>query len=86
MRWILYWKPWYYTCCGIQYKGNVYPYTLSDLSRHELKETGLREYALRQKKIDPGREKNIKVLLNAAESMMFVPPVSVTGLPRLDVV
>ena len=27
------------------------------------------------------REKNIKVLLNAAESMMFVPPVSVTGLP-----
>ena len=54
MRWILYWKPWYYTCCGIQYKGNVYPYTLSDLSRHELKETGLREYALRQKKIDPG--------------------------------
>ena len=55
MRWILYWKPWYYTCCGIQYKGNVYPYTLSDLSRHELKETGLREYALRQKKIDPGK-------------------------------
>lgn len=55
IRWILYWKPWYYTCCGIQYKGNVYPYTLSDLSRHELKETGLREYALRQKKIDPGK-------------------------------
>ena len=55
MRWILYWKPWYYTCCGIQYKGNVYPYTLADLSRHELKETGLREYALRQKKIDPGK-------------------------------
>ncbi len=55
MRWILYWKPWYYTCCGIQYKGNVYPYTLSDLSRHELKEAGLREYALRQKKIDPGK-------------------------------
>ena len=55
MRWILYWKPWYYTCCGIQYKGNVYPYTLSDLSGHELKETGLREYALRQKKIDPGK-------------------------------
>ena len=55
MRWILYWKPWYYTCCGIQYKGNAYPYTLSDLSRHELKETGLREYALRQKKIDPGK-------------------------------
>ena len=55
MRWILYWKPWYYACCGIQYKGNVYPYTLSDLSRHELKETGLREYALRQKKIDPGK-------------------------------
>ena len=55
MRWILYWKPWYYTCCGIQYKGNVYPYTLSGLSRHELKETGLREYALRQKKIDPGK-------------------------------
>lgn len=55
MRWILYWKPWYYTCYGIQYKGNVYPYTLSDLSRHELKETGLREYALRQKKIDPGK-------------------------------
>ena len=33
----------------------VYPYTLSDLSRHELKETGLREYALGQKKIDPGK-------------------------------
>lgn len=48
-------EAWYYTCCGIQYKGNVYPYTLSDLSRHELKETGLREYALRQKKIDPGK-------------------------------
>ena len=28
---------------------------MSDLSRHELKETGLREYALRQKKIDPGK-------------------------------
>lgn len=35
--------------------GMVYPYTLSDLSRHELKETGLREYALGQKKIDPGK-------------------------------
>ena len=37
MRWISYGEPWYYTCCGIQYKGMVYPYTLSDLSRHELK-------------------------------------------------
>ena len=55
MRWISYGEPWYYTCCGIQYKGMVYPYTLSDLSRHELKETGLREYALGQKKIDPGK-------------------------------
>lgn len=36
-------------------KGWSYPYTLSDLSRHELKETGLREYALGQKKIDPGK-------------------------------
>ena len=55
MRWISYGEPWYYTCCGIQYKGMVYPYTLSDLSRHELKETGLREYALGHKKIDPGK-------------------------------
>ena len=55
MRWISYGEPWYYTCCGIQYKGMVYPYTLSDLSRHELKETGLYEYALGQKKIDPGK-------------------------------
>ena len=55
MGWISYGEPWYYTCCGIQYKGMVYPYTLSDLSRHELKETGLREYALGQKKIDPGK-------------------------------
>lgn len=40
-------------CVG--FRVEVYPYTLSDLSRHELKETGLREYALGQKKIDPGK-------------------------------
>ena len=50
MRWISCRSSWYYTCCDSQYKGMVYPYTLSDLSRHELKETGLREYALGQKK------------------------------------
>ena len=55
MRWISCRSSWYYTCCDSQYKGMVYPYTLSDLSRHELKETGLREYALGQKKIDPGK-------------------------------
>ena len=55
MRWISCRSFWYYTCCDSQYKGMVYPYTLSDLSRHELKETGLYEYALGQKKIDPGK-------------------------------
>lgn len=55
MRWISCRSSWYYTCCDSQYKGMVYPYTLSDLFRHELKETGLREYALGQKKIDPGK-------------------------------
>ena len=55
MRWISCRSSWYYTCCDSQYKGMVYPYTLSDLSRHELKETGLYEYALGQKKIDPGK-------------------------------
>ena len=37
MRWISCRSSWYYTCCDSQYKGMVYPYTLSDLSRHELK-------------------------------------------------